>query len=53
MAREDFETLLDTQDIVGTRSLVWWLARHHPERKCSSKVLDWASRNGYVSTNDL
>ena len=43
-SKEDFDTLL--KDIIGTRSEIWWLARCHPERKCSPVVLDWASRNG-------
>ena len=51
--KEDFDTLLgkkvehvklSTGDIFAIK----WLARHHPERKCSSKVLNWASENGYT-----
>ena len=51
---EDFDTLLlrkkiwqvklSTVDIVGIR----WLVRRHPERKCSPKVLDWASQYGHT-----
>ena len=58
-AKEDFDTLLDkfifgiarsvfTCNVFSTRSEIWWLARYHPERECSSKVLVWASKYGYI-----
>ncbi len=43
-SKEDFETLLVKKDIAGIR----WLAKHHPERKCPSFVIDWASKNGHT-----
>ncbi len=44
-AKEDFDTLMAKN---GTRSEIWWMARCHPERSCSSKVFDWISANGYT-----
>ncbi len=43
-SEEDFETLKIRRDIVG----ILWLAKHHPKRKCSYQVLDWASANGHA-----
>ncbi len=55
---EDFDTILGkvvggTADIVGTRFPIWWLARHHPERKCSPRILDWASAMGHTKVVKL
>ncbi len=47
---EDFDTLMNRgiDDTVYTGSEIWWMARHHPERKCSPQVLNFASENGYT-----
>ena len=47
--KEDFETLINkvicgTADIVSIR----WLARRHPERKCSPEIFDWVSEYGHT-----
>ena len=47
--KKDFDTLTSkvifgTDDFVGIR----WLARRHPERRCSSKTFNWASSSGYT-----
>ena len=43
---ENFDTLMGkgTINIIGVR----WLIRHHPERRCSSRVLNWASLYGHI-----
>ena len=45
---EDFDTLMDKRIICGTRSEICWMARCHPERRCSSKVFDWSSAMGHT-----
>ncbi len=54
---KNFDTLMieyiNTADNVGTRSKVWWLARRHPERKCSPKVFRWVSAYGYAEVVKL
>ncbi len=60
-AGENFNTLLNISayppaffrcyHLPGTAadiSGILWLARHHPERKCSLDVLNWASKNGHT-----
>ncbi len=48
--RETFETVLDK--CIGVfadiSSEIWWLLKHHPERKCSSRLIVWASGTGYI-----
>ncbi len=40
----NFDTLMIREDIAGIK----YLARCHPERKCSPNVLDWASQYGHT-----
>ena len=51
-SQENFDTVIDkfidADNFSTTISLIWWLVRHHPERKCSSDVIDWASRTGHT-----
>ena len=42
--KENFDTLMAQRDVEG----ILKLAKLYPEKKCSPKVLDWASTEGYT-----